>query len=222
MKGYVFEFTWRTFTSKKALRDYVKGLLKSTPSGTMLTKQQTDVLSEVLSWHPKAAQKQGAGVAGFRVVVPDDVPNCKCYAVVRVDGSTETFSYRACFGAAATHKQNVLRALRHAILPDVLDAKQQLIEAQRTADGMVLSSAESGQFTESEMALDHWPTPFATIVEAFFKDSGLEYDAIAVTGEKIPKLIDSGLSQAWLKYHRNRASYRLISGKLNSKLGRHS
>jgi hypothetical protein len=49
--------------------------------------------------HKEAKQKIGIGIKAFQVRLNQDfVPHCRCFYIIRKDGSVEDFSYRKCVG----------------------------------------------------------------------------------------------------------------------------
>jgi hypothetical protein len=63
--------------------------------GMPLADGDHEVIMAALRRHPKAARKIGNGVAA--IVVGEYVNGTRCFFVIRVDGSVEDFSLRACF-----------------------------------------------------------------------------------------------------------------------------
>ena len=221
MTSYSYTFGDVTFPSKASIKAHVKALLKGTHVNTDIEGADYVTLRSILDWHPDAKRKLCGGVVGIRVIKAPGVPNCKCFAIVRPYGDLETFSYRACFNGASTHRAKVVKAFREAIADQVFSEKQWHLKAYANNDGTVYSPVEQQNFKPKEMALDHWPVSFATLLEDFMAVMGYEFSAIEVTSDRIPRLTDDALLKDWQNYHQENACYRLISAKLNSNLGRH-
>ena len=62
---------------------------------TKISVEDAEVLLAILQLHPDAKEKIGVGVTHFSVRSADF--GSQCFWVNRIDGTTEKFSYRACF-----------------------------------------------------------------------------------------------------------------------------
>lgn len=63
--------------------------------GDKVSKEDAAVLADLLSGHPEATQKVGVGIESFSVRSGDY--GTQCFWVNRLDGTTEKFSFRACY-----------------------------------------------------------------------------------------------------------------------------
>ena len=69
-------------------------VLQSYSPGDTVSDQHGAQLAELLKRHPDYAAKVGVGVAHFEVINADF--GSQCFAVRRIDGSFEDFSYKTC------------------------------------------------------------------------------------------------------------------------------
>ena len=63
--------------------------------GDKVTQNDADILEDLLKMHPEAAEKIGRGIESFSVRTADY--GTRCFWINRVDGTTEKFSFRACY-----------------------------------------------------------------------------------------------------------------------------
>lgn len=83
------EFRTLTIASK-----YFSGMLQGYKIGDVVSEDDSKLLLELLRRHPEARAKIGVGVHHFEVM--DGGMKSQCFAVHRVDGSFEDFSYKTC------------------------------------------------------------------------------------------------------------------------------
>ena len=82
------------FPRKKDANDFFREMLYRYDLGDKVSKDDA-VLAQLLSKHPEATEKIGAGIESFSVRAADY--GTRCFWVNRVDGSFEKFSFKACF-----------------------------------------------------------------------------------------------------------------------------
>jgi hypothetical protein len=145
--------------------------------------------------------------------------------VHRSDGTTIDFSYKVCLEpSASSARKNAVDAFRAAILPQTIAAKREMLETMCNAQGEIWSSYESAWLAPSDVALDHYPKPFADILEEFLAAEVLAIESVETHEDSnyTRALSDRALNMRWQLHHRINATYRLISASLNSRLGRHT
>jgi len=84
-----------TFPSKGDATEFFQKMLYQYDLGDKVSAKDATVLSDLLAAHPEASMKIGSGIASFSVRSADF--NTRCFWVNRTDGSTEKFSFRACY-----------------------------------------------------------------------------------------------------------------------------
>lgn len=75
-------------------REHFHRMLQSYQPGDVVGAEDGAQLAELLKRHPDCAAKVGVGIAQFEVIEADF--GSQCFAVRRVDGSFEDFSYKTC------------------------------------------------------------------------------------------------------------------------------
>jgi hypothetical protein len=84
-----------SFSKKGDADSYLKEMLYKYDLGDKVTNEDAEILTHLLHMHPEAVDKIGSGIASFSVRTADY--GTRCFWVNRVDGTTEKFSFRACY-----------------------------------------------------------------------------------------------------------------------------
>lgn len=84
-----------SFSKKVDANDYLRDMLYRYDLGDKVTDEDGEILKHLVNMHPEAAEKIGAGIESFSVRTADY--GTRCFWVNRVDGTTEKFSFRACY-----------------------------------------------------------------------------------------------------------------------------
>lgn len=204
--------------TKNAVKSLCREMMTRYDDDQPITGADAEFLAELLSTHPRADEKIGCGIQSF-VVVRDDVwCNSRHFAIIRTDGSKVGFSYKVCINNRS-HKQTVTRALRTAVVPQILKAK-----ALAFADDPDLACVFTGErLTRDNCHVDHAPPDtFASLVERWMAQEGLEFDQIPVrpsdTNEYTYVLSQREQLDSWLKFHLQNARLRVISVKANLRI----
>lgn len=186
------------YATKKSIENRCRELLKTlgpTPAS------EFSFLFDLLRMHRQAEQKIGCGVLRFKIVANKEHWNAHGFALDRLDGSPTDWSYRHCL-YPPSHKQEVLKALRYVIRPQ--------IEAL---------NALPGEHVDHE-----FPLTFQALVDMFLREKSLTYDDISVNptidNDVVTRLADPTLSEAWFLFHKINAKLRIVSAKQNLSAGR--
>jgi hypothetical protein len=83
------------FRKKGDATAFIKAILNRYDPGDRVSERDAVVLTDLLKMHPESAEKIGAGIESFSVRTADY--GTQCFWINRVDGTTERFSYKACF-----------------------------------------------------------------------------------------------------------------------------
>lgn len=211
------------FTSKEAIRQYAKTILRESAPGYWLESDQLAVISDLMGWHPDADHKIGPGVDSIQVIKPVINLPGKCFLAHRVDDTSIDFSYRVCIDKSlGSNRSNAVSAFRAAILPQTIATKREMLETMCAADGLIWSSFERKWLPPDAVALDHYPVPFADILDRFLEAENIQLEAVETVEDGYARDVkDKALRMRWQIHHRTHAMYRLISADLNAKLGRH-
>lgn len=112
----------RKFLTKKEALNHYKGILNSYDFGESINEQDFLEVLELLETHPRKEEKKGAGIKQIRIAKLKY--KTKAFELVRLDGSTEYFSYTKRINAPRTNMTRFSEACRKAIQEDLRDVKQ--------------------------------------------------------------------------------------------------
>jgi hypothetical protein len=84
-----------TFNRKGDATDFFRHMLYKYELGDKVSIDDAKILHDLVSMHPEASSKIGCGIQSFSVRSADY--NTRCFWVNRSDGSTEKFSFKACY-----------------------------------------------------------------------------------------------------------------------------
>lgn len=207
------------FTSKAKIKKRVQGILRKGVDGQFLKGADLSLVLDLLKMHPSYSIKKGCGIQAIKTVDHTGWSKHLGFSVVRTDGSEIDFSYRTCLEPwRSRHKADVTEALRKAVYPQVREFKRQAFAHEEK----VWSSVDGRYLSKDESHVDHFPVPFADILDSFFSFHGLDYGAIEVEDlGVVRKIKDDSILEEWQRYHQSQAQYRIISAQKNVSLGRH-
>ena len=93
-RGRSIKLDTREFATKSDATAYFKSMLARYRPGDRVSEDDSKDLASLLTRHPEAAEKIGAGIHHFEVMSADY--GTKCFWVVRLDETMERFSYPSC------------------------------------------------------------------------------------------------------------------------------
>ena len=82
------------FRTRTEAHEFFRAMLRRYEPGDRVSEADTVFLNELLQRHIDYPTKVGVGISHFEVM-PDDYGD-QCFGVVRIDGSSENFSYKRC------------------------------------------------------------------------------------------------------------------------------
>lgn len=83
------------FDKKGDADAFFRAMLYKYDLGDRILASDEEILKNLLTMHPEASEKIGVGIGSFSVRTADY--GTRCFWVNRIDGSTEKFSFRACY-----------------------------------------------------------------------------------------------------------------------------
>lgn len=89
-----FNIDTRTFEKKGDAHDFFKAMLNRYRIGDRVNAADENDLRSLLKKHTEYEQKIGPGVAHFEVI--DGGFGTQCFKIVRIDGTSDDFSYKHC------------------------------------------------------------------------------------------------------------------------------
>ncbi|KVC94919.1 MULTISPECIES: DCL family protein [Burkholderia] len=201
------------YESKEALKARFKTFLETAPEGAITNPIAIDKLQYLLMLHPRAAEKIGLGVARF-LVERNHHGSGRGFKIVRVDGTEERFSYKACLeGKVPTHRSRVIEALRFAVRPQLLAYRKSLVLP-------IICAITNDQVADHEdIHIDH-KVPFWMLVNRFCWLQAIDLGELETvgTGEHL-KLADDEVARRFEEFHREYAQLQATRKRANLKKG---
>lgn len=206
------------FATKKDAITHYRAILNAYEFGTELDRIDFNMVMSLLELHPKVTEKIGVGVNKIRVSKAKY--NTKSFELIRIDGSTEFFSYTKRINAPRTALAQFREACRQAIQEDLREVKIEYFKAH-SKNGQVKCQESKALAKYEELNVDHrQPNTFSVIVDRFIELNNIQVDKIQyIYIDGGPNEIeDDALKQQFRKYHQAKANLRIIRKDLN--LGR--
>jgi len=88
------EIGGQRFGKKTDALKYFKTMLNSYALGAAISDSDLTFLRSAITRHPEAASKVGVGISHIEVRPADY--GTRCFWIVRIDGTSERFSYKSC------------------------------------------------------------------------------------------------------------------------------
>jgi len=207
----------REFATKKDALNHYKNILNSYKFGSFLNDSDLSDVMDLLELHPNKEKK--IDVEKIKVVKLQNY-NAKVFELVRLDGSTECFSYTKRINAPKTNFTKFSEACRKAIQEDLRKVKLDYFEKfSKKGKSKCQETGEQKRF--EELVVDHrQPNTFSVIVDRFIEVNNLNLAVIEyINVDGGPnELADIVLKEKFREYHRDKANLRIVKKKLN--LGR--
>jgi hypothetical protein len=186
------------YPSKQALLDRLKHFVCSATPGRITSAEGIQKLRLLVALHPDAERKIGVGIDHF-LIKRNELAGRGLH-LVRIDGSTESFSYKKCIsGIAQSHHGKVCEALRFVVRPQ--------LDTFRAALTFPVKCAISGQdiVHPNDLHVDH-KIPFWRLLEQFCVEHDLDLRTLETAGSGLSLyLVDSSVSTAFEAFHQEHA-----------------
>ena len=195
------------FPSKKEAHNYTQERLKTHGFGTVdVTDSDFEFLCDLIRSHPDADRKIGCGIKQF-ILSKDACSSAfrPSYHTrfIRVDGSSEDFSWVKCCGTSITRtpKSRLNEALRASTTNQILTTKR---------NGICCVCGKS----DGILCVDHYPITFKELTDNFLRDYPVgtnpksfdkDSDSRDIFREK-----DRVFREAWQHYHEVNAGLRVL------------
>jgi hypothetical protein len=89
-----FKIDTRSFEKKGDAHEFFKAMLNRYTIGERVSASDKNDLLALLKLHTEYKRKLGAGVAHFEVM--DGGFGTQCFKIIRIDGTSDDFSYKHC------------------------------------------------------------------------------------------------------------------------------
>lgn len=199
------------FTTKAALKDYTRNLMKAIGPRIVDDPAQKKFFDDLVARHPNATVKIGMGISHYEITRNPLTPEYFQLNLIRIDGSRSDISYVKCVtGNPASCGTKLRSALREAVFVQIESFRQ---------DALRLSAncRRCGDLIEGRGHVDH---------ELFFEDLVLEFltlypnypkdfDDDPVNHKAIFRTEDSDFREGWKVFHENRSVLVLTCASCN-------
>ena len=208
------------FSTKKEMLDFFRAMINRHGDGETIPAPDADALRWLISLHPEAKRKIGAGVARFFVQLNPPYQS-RGFHLERSDGTTEDFSYLVCVNGPPSMMAEVERALRFEVDLDIWNAKRAYFEQHADAEGKIPCAETGKPISIDEAHADHAnPLSFNVLMRCFLAAYEIEPSAeMVVATADSPcgrQLADRELARRWIKFHHRVAEIGLVDGKVNT------
>lgn len=206
------------FTSQKAAQDHVRGILGKYQGELNLGPDapEFEFLVALVRRHPEAAEKIGVGISHFFVKL-SAYRNLELW-IARTDETVIDISYpTAIRGVAKTAQENLLSAMRQAIVPQVNEYRAaELAKGVATCPGW---QRTCGAVLDSLAPVDH-VEPFTDLADRFLagRQAPSEF-ADGPTNAAAFKPEDAAFEAEWLAFHAKEATLQLLCSPCNGSKG---
>ena len=208
----------KEFATKKDALNHFKTILNSYDFGEILNTDDLIDILNLLETHPQVKEKIGIGIEKIRIAKLKY--NTKSFELVRIDGSTEYFSYTKRINAPRTDFTKFSEACRQTIQEDLRNVK--LAYFNRFSKKGQVKCQETGELSKyEELNVDHrQPNTFSVIVDRFIELKNINLKVVEyVQIDGGPnELADEKLKGEFRQYHKEKANLRIVKKNLN--LGR--
>ncbi len=206
------------FKYKKDVTAHFKQILNSYNFKESLGEGDFNDVLNLLKIHPKAQEKIGSGIK--EIIVDGAKYKTKCFKVVRVDSSSEFFSYLKCINGSLSPLTKFRKTCRNAISDDLRSVKLSFFK-KHSQKGQV-KCQETGKLSLwEELSVDHrQPNTFSVIVDRFIELHRIDLETVEYieTIDNVYLFKDDDLSKKFREYHKVKANLRLVRKDKN--LGR--
>lgn len=196
--------------------EYFKEILNRYSPGEAIDAADYADVEALLSGHPRAEEKIGAGIASL--LVDHDQEGGQCFHVLRSDGTKENFSYKKCITGDPTPFTAFSAACRRVVDAELDAFKRAYFDKNQNDDGKVKCPETKRWISWDEAHVDHKsPNSFSVIVQFFVSSQGIDPTQVSYerTGLYGHELADASLAAAFQTWHRKNAVLRVIDGGRN-------
>lgn len=197
---------------------FYKTILNSYEFEEILNKNDFVEVLALLDTHPRIKEKIGVGIEIIKISKAKY--NNKCFEIIRIDGSTQHFSYVRLINSPMTDFAKFNRACRGIIAEDMRIVK--LSYFQKNSKNGQAKCQESGELLKWEnLVIDHrQPNTFSVIIDRFIELNRLNLSEIKYFHDDgdMDNIVDDELKMKFREYHKEKANLRIVKKSLN--LGR--
>jgi hypothetical protein len=203
------------FETKALAKEFFRALRDRYADGVQIGVEDGSYLGELLTGHPEAEQKIGAGIAFFSVATEAEFHRTRHFMVHRTDGTASDFSFLSCIDGRSP-KRDRQEALRRAIDDQIVAFRERCFVEQPAP----ICPLRGIPITRSAYHVDHVPPgKFLVIADAWLREFGLAWTDVEITppgdNQIVARMTNDNQRAAWSTFHRRHARLRLLSPLAN-------
>lgn len=215
-----------SFSSLAAAKRHFIVMLDRYMNDEQIPEPEAQQLASLLERHPRALEKIGPGILGFKVDLGCH-PGNLCFHVVRVDGTTDDFSVAKCLQGDPDPRVRWRKSCRSAIAMEAGAIKERLF-IQQSVDGLAPCAVTGERLPFCQLDLDHkHPQTFAHLADQYWQECGRPSDPERCFSPRGSGVLeeafreDSGLAEGFRVFHRVHSAghLRLVKAGVNRALG---
>ena len=197
--------------NKSYLINRCKQILSHHNIGDILQGDELSFMSSLLKNHYKYGQEK---IKQIKIGVNEFNKRLKEFRFINKSNKEISFSYGKCITHTSIDKNNIIRAFREAILPQIKEFKEKIFN-----QGKVHCAMTGVELTWEDCHIDH-QNKFRHILKEFLDKEGLKYKDIQIINKpnSLPKIKDEELKKKWIEYHRRHAILRPLHKSVNLRL----
>lgn len=208
------------FSTQKDVQSAAKSILYSGNIGSLLSGYDHDfMVSFFETFHNDWKRKVGCGLFAIKRIVEPNYGKYRGFKIVRTDGSETDISYIIgnIVKNEKSDRNDFKKALRQTIVPQMMRYKMSRFHT--APDRIVFCEITKVPLKYEEAHTDHHNPTFDEIAEAFILELGLkDFSGMVVDGKDnhtTYELVSDDVAKAFYIYHKERATYRILSASAN-------
>jgi len=192
--------------TKVKVKTIIQEILNSNQIGEWLSKQDTEILHDLLTYHEEYEKKKGKGIKGFKIQI--NYYKQRGFILYRTDGSSTDFSYLKCL-QPPTLNSKIKTACRTAITQDILNFKDEAFKNSPT----LLCPLSKEVLTFNSCHVDHSNPTFIEIFDEWIKDKKISEKDINQTEDNsvTTYFINTDLEKSFREFHNSKCNLRILS-----------
>lgn len=198
------------FKYKKDVISYYKKILNKYDFKESLDEQDFNDVLNLLKIHPNAQEIIGAGIK--EIIVDETRYKTKCFNAIRVDSSSEIFSYIKCINGNLSPLAKFRKTCRDVISDDLRLVKLSFFK-RNSKKGRVRCQETGKLSCWHELNVDHrQPNTFSMIVDRFIELHGIDLKTVEYIEviDNVYLFKDNDLAEKFRRYHKEKSNLRLV------------
>lgn len=212
----------KNFKTKSTLINYCKFVLNGADKNSFLEGEWFSVLDDVLKMHDcyegKTEGKTGGQSYKIGVRTCSINPRNRQFFVLREDGSDTDFSFYKAI-QKESKESKIKKSLRASITGQTISYKDAYFAENQDRNGYVVCPETNLKVKKKDSHIDHFPKHFDAIVQEWVTKKGVTSEGLEIVpaGDNGAEweIVDKGLLQDFVDFHKEQAQYRIVLNKVN-------